>query len=119
MFSYSELIRGYNVCQYGHIDFLGALIDPRNLFAELNVFDNLEEDKLDECIHEVTKLFKRSGWEGDGEIKIIWLPPFVGTKDTEDTWGTFLWHVKQSIMESHLLLLEITYRLKGYHKKYI
>jgi hypothetical protein len=38
--------------------------------------------------------FLASGWEGDGEIGVIWLPPFV--VDGDDTVGRLIWHVKQS-----------------------
>jgi hypothetical protein len=38
--------------------------------------------------------FKDAGWEGDGRIGAIGIPPFMFCRD--DTWGLFLWHVKQS-----------------------
>jgi hypothetical protein len=35
------------------------------------------------------------GWEGDGTIQMMWLPPFVGA-GVEDAHGVFIWHVKQA-----------------------
>jgi hypothetical protein len=50
---------------------------------------------LDSYVEAVKERFKKAGWEGDGSIGILWLPPFVGI-GIEDTWGCYLWHVKQS-----------------------
>jgi hypothetical protein len=36
-----------------------------------------------------------NGWEGDGVLQLLWLPPFIGV-GAEDTWGVCVWHVKQS-----------------------
>lgn len=46
-------------------------------------------------ISEVEELFKNHGWDGDGEIGLIWLPPFVGL-EVEDTYGILCFHVKQT-----------------------
>ena len=45
-------------------------------------------------ITQVKKRLRSAGWEGDGVLQLLWLPPFVGT-GVEDTWGTCVWHVKQ------------------------
>jgi hypothetical protein len=42
----------------------------------------------------VKQRFASAGWEGDGEIQLMWLPPFVGA-GAEDTWGVAVWFVKQ------------------------
>ena len=51
-------------------------------------------------LEKVKAAFLKSGWEGDGEIGVVWLPPFlyIPTPDkiTSDVLeGTFVWHVKQ------------------------
>jgi hypothetical protein len=35
------------------------------------------------------------GWEGDGTLRALWIPPFVGV-GAEDTYGVCTWFVKQS-----------------------
>lgn len=45
--------------------------------------------------NEFKKLFIEHGWEGDGELGVIWLPPFIGV-GAEDTFGHYIIHVKQS-----------------------
>lgn len=42
----------------------------------------------------VRELLRRAGWEGDGKLRLIWLPPFVFRE--HDTIGELIWHVKQS-----------------------
>lgn len=46
-------------------------------------------------IREAEKHLKSRGWEGDGELELLWLPPFVGV-GVEDTYGVVCFHVKQS-----------------------
>ncbi|WP_218585350.1 hypothetical protein, partial [Pseudomonas sp. FSL R10-0071] len=46
-------------------------------------------------IEEAEKLLKRHGWEGDGTLELLWLPPFIGV-GVEDTYGVVCFHVKQS-----------------------
>jgi hypothetical protein len=48
-------------------------------------------------IDRVKAVFKRHGWEGDGELGIFWLPPFLFNHEKNDamTYGTGVWHVKQ------------------------
>jgi hypothetical protein len=51
-------------------------------------------------IEKVKTSFRKSGWEGDGEIGLIWIPPFMYNpaldEDPGDVlFGTVVWHVKQ------------------------
>ena len=42
------------------------------------------------------KIFSEAGWDGHGEIGLLWLPPFVLPIGTSNDWlGTVVWHVKQ------------------------
>jgi hypothetical protein len=50
-------------------------------------------ENLDRTIETVKQRFLQEGWEGDGEIGLIWLPPFVDIGS--DNFGTYIWHVKQ------------------------
>lgn len=48
-----------------------------------------------EVIKVLSTKLKSYGWEGDGNIQLMWLPPFIGA-GIEDTHGVGVWHVKQS-----------------------
>lgn len=42
------------------------------------------------------RLFTAAGWAGNGQIRLVWLPPFLfNGKDQENTRGVVVWHVKQ------------------------
>lgn len=77
----------YLVYEYQHMDDLTFM--P---LADI-VFER--HPKRDEIIEKMKNRFKRAGWEGDGSIQILWLPPFLGA-GVEDTYGVCVWHVKQS-----------------------
>lgn len=79
------------VYQYHFLDDLSFVKDPR----EADVFAEKDNESLTEMLAAVRECFLCAGWEGDGEIGVIWLPPFVDV-GIEDTWGNYIWHVKQS-----------------------
>jgi hypothetical protein len=83
-------VRRLSVYQYHFLDDLSFVRKPEE------VFDESKQSDLDAYIDKVRQHFKDAGWEGDGKIGIIWLPPFVDAGGVEDTWGTYIWHVKQS-----------------------
>ena len=89
-FSFENIrdIKNYYVHRYQFLDDLGFIRTPESFFKEHNL------SNVDKYINEVKKLFKRCGWEGDGDIGIMWFPPFVGA-GVEDTYGVYVWHVKQ------------------------
>ena len=90
MFSHyhpEEIPRLYIYC-YHHLDDLSFVRKPSEVFRELGPSD------LKSLVDAVKSRFLSAGWEGDGNVGLIWLPPFVDT-GIEDTWGTYLWHVKQ------------------------
>src|SRR5208337_3016374 len=83
-------VRRLSVYQYHFLDDLSFVRKPEE------VFDESKQADLDAYIDGVRQHLKDAGWEGDGKIGIIWLPPFVDAGGVEDTWGTYIWHVKQS-----------------------
>lgn len=89
-----QLIKGYFVYEYTFLDDLSFIVSPSEFFGS-RMFGDHSADQIDTVVHEVKERFLEAGWEGDGSIGIIWLPPFVDT-GVEDTWGNYLWHVKQS-----------------------
>ncbi len=91
MFLQSELddptsVRKWNAYSYHHIDILVGMPKARDV-----LFDSQGGFEL---MQEIMALFRRAGWEGDGMIQIMWLPPFLF--DDGDTWGEVCFHVKQS-----------------------
>ena len=56
----------YKIKVYTYIDELSHRIDPVEVFGT-----NAEKEK-----QIVADLFKVNGWEGDGEIKLIWIRSF-------------------------------------------
>ena len=69
-------------------------IDDRLFF--LNARETLGEFPDGYAIVRVAEmLLKRHGWEGDGTLELLWLPPFMGV-GVEDTYGVVCFHVKQS-----------------------
>lgn len=71
----------YYIYQYTFLDDLSSIRTPKSL----SLSGNVDEVKI---------MFKQHGWEGDGEIGLIWLPPFLGLEEG-DADGVFVWHVKQ------------------------
>jgi hypothetical protein len=82
-------IKSYHIYAYTFLDDLSYIKDPYDQFVDE------ERYEIDDAIRLVGERFKEYGWEGDGRIGVIWLPPFVDI-GVEDTWGTYIWHVKQS-----------------------
>ena len=73
----------YNVKIYTYIDELSHRIEPSEVYG----------DETEKEMEIVADLFKKNGWEGDGDIKLIWIPPFMCRYG--DTIGEYIWHVKQ------------------------
>jgi hypothetical protein len=77
----------YIIYSYQHIDIL--------LFFHLieNVFE--QSEKLDLYIKRIMERFTEKGWEGDGKINILWIPPFLDESE-DHSYGSIVWHVKQN-----------------------
>jgi len=87
-----EEIKNMPVYDYHHIDDPDCTIDPDTLLS-----DGMEKssEEIAEIKAAVENRFKEAGWEGDGQLGLMWIPPFFIPGD-ETTWGTYIWHVKQS-----------------------
>jgi len=81
-------IKTFHVYTYTFLDDLSFIKSP------FEYFQYEDRYRVEDAIRLVGDRFKEFGWEGDGEIGIIWLPPFVNV-GIEDTYGTYIWHVKQ------------------------
>lgn len=89
----SDLLKGYYVYEYTFLDDLSFVRTPQEYAASRFAID-IDPEKLDTWVAAVRERFFAAGWEGDGTIGLIWLPPFVDI-GIEDTWGNYIWHVKQ------------------------
>lgn len=78
----------YHVYTYTFLDDLSYIKSP------FEHFQYEEQYRIEDAIRLVGGRFKEFGWETDGAIGLIWLPPFVDV-GTQDTYGTYIWHVKQ------------------------
>ena len=83
-----SVIDDYFVYSYHFVDTL-AWMTPAS-FALAKVPEQIRE----KIFARVRNRLLNSGWEGDGEIQVLWLPPFTGA-GVEDTFGICVWHVKQ------------------------
>jgi len=92
------------VYEYTFLDDLSFIETPQK-YLENSFCVNYTEEKVKAVVDAVRDKFLASGWEGDGDIGVIWLPPFVDS-GIEDTWGNYLWHVKQSNNGISFLLSE-------------
>lgn len=66
-----------------------------NLHFTMNPAECLEN--AEEYISIVKQRFIQNGWEGDGEINLMWIPPFMLTNRKQGSFykGVVVWHVKQ------------------------
>jgi hypothetical protein len=91
----TDILEGWHIYSYCFLDDLTFIHKPTPVNEEWRNNSPFPEiDNLDEVIASVKQRFLKEGWEGDGEIGIIWLPPFVDI-GIENTLGTYIWHVKQ------------------------
>lgn len=73
-------------------DSIGMFVYEYTFLDDLSYIRSIHEKHTINQIP-VSEIFKKHGWEGDGEIGMIWLPPFL--IDDGRTDGVYLWHVKQ------------------------
>ncbi len=79
-------LRNFNLFIHEYID---------NLHFTLPVSDFLPN--ADEYVAVAEELFREAGWDGDGEVRLMWIPPFMISSftDREEALGVTVWYVKQ------------------------
>ena len=85
-FDNPKLIADFFVYQYQHVDELAFMPLAADVLAH--------HPRFGEVIEKVKYRLGAEGWEGDGQIRLLWFPPFIGS-GVEDTWGVGTWFVKQ------------------------
>lgn len=81
-----EALRDFFVYGFEWIDNLHFLQSPtRYVGARVPQYGLFAKERFSKC-----------GWDGDGEINVLWLPPFVFPLELEiPPEGIIVWHVKQ------------------------
>lgn len=81
-----ETLRSFKVIMYEWIDNLNFTIPPEECLINADDYINIAKE-----------MFLEAGWDGDGEIELMWIPPFMfsGDRTAEFTVGVTIWHVKQ------------------------
>jgi hypothetical protein len=81
-----EALRTFQLFSYVWIDNLNFTLDPHECL-----------DSADEYLSIVKEIFLEDGWDGDGDVELMWIPPFVFNENKleEPTLGITVWHVKQ------------------------
>lgn len=81
-----EKLLQFHVIMYEWIDNLNFTLKPEDCVSNPELYINL-----------VKNIFLEAGWYGDGEIELMWIPPFMfkGVRSQESTNGITIWHVKQ------------------------
>ena len=80
-----ETIKTMQIYMYHHIDLLLYIPSADSVLGDA-------PNKVG-IIQQLRERFLEAGWEGDGEIGMIWIPPFFYGLDKK---GICIWHVKQS-----------------------
>ena len=81
-----ETLRTFRTMAYEWIDNLNFTINPEECL-----------ENAEEYISIAREMFLDAGWDGDGKIELMWIPPFMfkGERTEEFTVGVTIWHVKQ------------------------
>jgi hypothetical protein len=85
--------RNFFVYTFHHVDFMRGL--PPEQVYDLAT-DNLTSGPgtCEALLPAMRDLFTKAGWEGDGQLEVFQIPPFVTIDNDPD--GFLVWHVKQS-----------------------
>lgn len=80
-----EHLKTFKVESYEWIDNLNFTLKPSECLSN-----------YEDYIQIAKKMFLDAGWYGDGEIKLMWIPPFaLKNQNSDSRFGLTIWHVKQ------------------------
>lgn len=76
----------FELISYEWIDNLNFTLNPNEYLENAEDYIKIAKER-----------FLKAGWYGDGEIELMWIPPFMfkGIRTEEFTNGIIIWHVKQ------------------------
>ncbi|MCF6406745.1 hypothetical protein L3C95_27860 [Chitinophaga filiformis] len=78
-----ETLRTFIVQSYQWIDNLNFTLSPEECLKN-----------AEEYISIAKEMFLDAGWDGDGNIALMWIPPFM-LQGKQTAEGITIWHVKQ------------------------
>lgn len=81
-----EALKTFEVIAYEWIDNLNFTLQPAECL-----------DNAQEYVTIANDIFLEHGWDGDGAIELMWIPPFMfdPIRQPNFTMGVTVWHVKQ------------------------
>jgi len=81
-----DALKEFGVTCYEWIDNLNFTLNPKECI-----------ENPDEYISIARQRFLEDGWHGDGDIELMWIPPFMLKQEIQltNTNGVVVWHVKQ------------------------
>ena len=81
-----EKLKGFEIMAYEWIDNLNFTINPNDVIENASEYISIAKER-----------FLEDGWDGDGDIQLMWVPPFMLRQEKQWTFtkGITVWHVKQ------------------------
>lgn len=81
-----ENLKSFYQYMYEWIDNLNFTLNPSEIL-----------ENASEYIDFASSLFLEMGWDGVGDIQLMWIPPFMlnTQSNIDDYLGITIWHVKQ------------------------
>lgn len=84
----ASALREFRVYGYEWIDDLHFIRPPGDFLPS--------PEQLPQYLAAARERFLAAGWRGDGDIGLLWIPPFVFSLGAQiPTHGVVVWHVKQ------------------------
>lgn len=79
-------VKNWHFYSYEYIDELSFMPLARELLKDWS--------EAEAILDAVEVKFRSMGWDGDGDMQVMWLPPFVGA-GPDNNFGCYSLHVKQ------------------------
>jgi hypothetical protein len=95
----NQLNDQYYVVDFMHIDDYRCFCPLKDAILDdfLSPLSPAEKHQHEEQLRQqLSELFRNAGWEGDGTIGCLFVPPCFSSQSEGDTWCTTIYHVKQS-----------------------
>jgi hypothetical protein len=82
-----EALTTFHLESYEWIDNLNFTLNPKDCLSNANAYIKVAKEMF----------LNKGGWDGDGEIALMWIPPFMIPYDSTKKFfnGVVIWHVKQ------------------------